>query len=707
MGLFLGWEERAIQLRIIATMIRRLLPLAVLLVTSSVRAEFQAGAAVIDVSPPKLPVLVNGGMISRYAEEIFTPVNARAIVAGDGKTQIAIVVVDSCMMSRDVLDDAKKMAAAKTGIPADRMLISATHAHSVPASMGCLGTDADPSYVPFLKEKLVEAITAAQAELKPARIGFAKADAAEFTALRRWIKRPDRIGEDPFGNPTVRATMHAGRVWDEVTGESGPEDPDLSLISIQTKDGKPIAVLGNFSMHYFGDKSIGADYFGLFSNGLRERIDPEGKMVGIMSHGCSGDIYRVDYKIPEKDRPKPTMEEYTNGLLDIAMKAYEGIEYRADVDVAMAEQRMTLKYRVPDKQLLEWAQRMMVELRDRPMKTQPEVYAREQIMLHEKQQTEIVVQALRIGDIGIATTPNETYAITGLKIKAASPLPHNVVIELANGGDGYIPPPEQHLFGGYNTWAARSAGLEVSAEPKITQAAISLLEIVSNKPRKPWKLGNGPAAKAIAALKPFAYWRLNEFSGPLAADETKNHRDAAYEAWVTYYLDGPHSAKFCEGEVNRAPHFVGGRLCADVAGLGENYTLSMWIWNGLPNDAREMNGWFYSRDHNHGTSSFGEHLGIGGTSGHTGKLVFQKVGGKTEIPRWTWQHVVLVRTADMARVYLNGSLEIECKAPRVGIPSVFFGGRSDNDSNWEGRMDEIAVFDRALSAEEVAKLKVQ
>jgi hypothetical protein len=43
----------------------------------------------------------------------------------------------------------------------------------------------------------------------------------------------------------------------------------------------------------------------------------------------------------------------------------------------------------------------------------------------------------------------------------------------------------------------------------------------------------------------------------------------------------------------------------------------------------------------------------------------------------------------------------------VSIPAVFFGGRSDNDSNWEGRLDEIAVFDRALSAAEVAKLGVK
>ncbi|MFN0075772.1 MAG: LamG-like jellyroll fold domain-containing protein [Prosthecobacter sp.] len=686
------------------------------LTATSLHAEFKAGAAVIDITPQKLPVLVNGGMLSRYVDKINTRVNARAIVATDGKEQIAIVVADSCMMSREVLDEAKKMAAAKTGIATDHMLISATHAHSAPASMGCLGTDPDPNYVPFLKEKLVEAIAAAQAAMVPARIGFAKANAAEFTALRQWIRRPDRIAEDPFGNKTVRAAMHAGAKWDEAVGEAGPEDPDLSLISIQTKDGKPLAVLGNFSMHYFGDKDISADYFGLFSEGLKQRIDPQGQMVGIMSHGCSGDIYRVDYKVPAEQRPKPTINEYTHGLLDIAMKAYAGIKYGDEPVVAMAEKRMTLKYRVPDKQRLEWAQRIVAAMGERAAKTPTEVYAREQIILHERQQTEIVVQALRIGDIGIATTPNETYAITGLKVKAASPLPHNMVIELANGGDGYIPPPEMHAWGGYNTWAARSAGLEVMAEPKITQTAITLLETVSGAPRKPWGLSAGPASKAVMDLGPVSFWRLNEFTGPVAADATQHHRDAAYEGGVAYYLDGPHSIDgphsqgFCAGDVNRAPHFVGGRLCSQMTAVADKYSVSMWIWNGMPEDGRDFCGWFYSRDHNHGISAFGEHLGIGGKSGNTGRLVFQAgetiLVAKTAVPpwRWTWQRVTLVRDGTAVRVYLNDRLEIEGTAAVVKIPGVFFGGRSDNENNWEGRLDEIAVFDRALSAAEVAKL---
>ena len=134
----------------------------------------------------------------------------------------------------------------------------------------------------------------------------------------------------------------------------------------------------------------------------------------------------------------------------------------------------------------------------------------------------------------------------------------------------------------------------------------------------------------------------------------------------------------------------------------------------MPNDGRDVSGWLFSRDHDHGLGTSGDHLGIGGKSANTGRLVFfhggdpaAAVAGKNEVPRWQWQQVVLVRDGDAVRAYLNGQLEIEMKSAAnfpAGFGQCFFGGRSDNDSNWEGRLDEIAVFDRALSAEEVAKL---
>lgn len=697
------------------------LTLAALLCPSTATAGLRVGAAVVDVTPTMFPVLINGGMLANRATKATSPVYARALVLDDGREQAAIVVVDSCMMPRQLLDDAKDLASRKTKIRRDRMLMSATHTHTAPASMGCLGTDADEAYVPLLRAKLAEAVVAAQANLAPARVGWAVGDAGAFTALRRWVIRPDRIVNDPFGNPTVRANMHAATNWDNVTGESGPKDPDLSLVSFQAPDGRPIAVLANFSMHYFsGVTPVNADYFGLFCKGLEERLGKADRkhppFVALMSHGCSGDIWRRDYTKPPTDTHyKISIEKYTQGLLDIATSALKGVEHK-DGDLAMAERRLKMAYRVPDKQRLQWAEKVIAAMGDRALKTTEEVYAREQIILDRLKSTEVVVQGLRIGDVAIATTPCETYALTGLKIKLQSPLPRTMVIELANGGDGYIPPPEQHHLGGYNTWPARSAGLEVQAEPKITEAALALLEKAAGKSRRVWRQGRGPAARAVLDLKPAAYWRLDEFAGSRAADSSGHGRDAIYEKGVVFFLEGPRSKAFCDGaEMNRAAHFAGGRLDARLAGLGDRYSVSLWCWNGMPNKGRETAGWLFSRDRDSGLTSSGDHLGVGGTATDPGKLIFlhgdgeRPAVGRTVIERWTWSHVLYVRDGEEVRVYLNGDPkpEIAVKSP-ARIPAdfgrLFVGGRSDNAANWEGRLDEVAVFDRALTVRELEKL---
>ena len=110
-------------------------------------AEFRAGAAKVDVTPLRFPVLVNGGMFSSTATKATSRIHARAIVLDDGAHRLAMVVVDSCMLPRPLLDEIKHAAERRTGLRADRILISATHTHTAPASMGCLGTDADPTQI--------------------------------------------------------------------------------------------------------------------------------------------------------------------------------------------------------------------------------------------------------------------------------------------------------------------------------------------------------------------------------------------------------------------------------------------------------------------------------------------------------------------------------------------------------------------------------
>jgi hypothetical protein len=75
------------------------------------------------------------------------------------------------------------------------------------------------------------------------------------------------------------------------------------------------------------------------------------------------------------------------------------------------------------------------------------------------------------------------------------------------------------------------------------------------------------------------------------------------------------------------------------------------------------------------------------------------------VKRWTWRQATLTRKGEDVGVYLDGKLDIEAKAKtKLFAEDVFIGGRNDNRSNWEGRIDEVALFDRALSPAEIKTL---
>jgi hypothetical protein len=64
----------------------------------------------------------------------------------------------------------------------------------------------------------------------------------------------------------------------------------------------------------------------------------------------------------------------------------------------------------------------------------------------------VILQAIRIGDFAVCGIPFETFAEIGLELKHRSPFPRTMVIGLANARHGYLPTPEQHRLGGYETW---------------------------------------------------------------------------------------------------------------------------------------------------------------------------------------------------------------------------------------------------------------
>jgi hypothetical protein len=235
-------------------------------------------------------------------------------------------------------------------------------------------------------------------------------------------------------------------------------------------------------MHYFGaGGGFSADYFGDFASYLEGKLgtgqSDSPRFVGIMSQGTSGDLHWMDYAKPE--RKGYSRVQYARELGDIALAALERMEYRKSVDLAMAETQLTLRRRLPSAARLTWATAIEEKRNGRPPKSLPEVYAQQALWLRDHPTAVLVLQAVRIGELGLAAIPNEVFAITGLKLKGQSPIQPLMNLELAGGAEGYIPPPEQHYLGGYTTWPARTAGLETDAEPRIVAALLGLLEQIS------------------------------------------------------------------------------------------------------------------------------------------------------------------------------------------------------------------------------------
>jgi putative membrane-bound dehydrogenase-like protein len=674
--------------------------------TGAEEAGLRAGAAAVDLSPRSLPAIRNGGFLQAVADRVDDPLFARCLVISGGGETIAIVVVDSCMLPTDVCDAIKARAVERTGIPADRILISATHTHSAPSVMAyCLGSGRDEAYTQFVIPRVADAIELAQQKLQPARLGWNSINAGEYTHCRRWITRADRRGTDPFGQSTVRAMMHPGYLNPNYVCPAGPVDPQLFVLSaVAAHDGAPICVLANFSMHYFGaGAGFSADYFGEVARSLETSIAlasgrPGQELVGIMSQGTSGDLHWMDYGMSKRDI---TRQQYAAGVAEKVLAAWRGIEHRSDVTLSMAEARIQLRRRTPDPARLEWAASLNQQRGDQPPRNQPEVYAQQASWIHEHPQTEVVLQALRIGDLAITALPNEVFGITGLKLKAQSPLEDTFNLELANGAEGYIPPPEQHRLGGYTTWPARTAGLEVEAEPKIVEAVLSLLERVSNKPRRPQLDPPTEAARAVIEAGPLAYWRLGDIRADRAADAIGAH-DAEYQGAVALYLPGPGPDDTAvQSPPNRCVYFAGGSLRAKVPELPRDYGISLWFWNGMPAAETGDLGTLLSR----GTGADRQSLDIAVARSGVATLRLRSGSnqqvGTTPLATKAWHHVVLSLAGQRARVYLDGQRapEIELEIPSETVtPSteLTFG-------EFDGKLDEIAVFAGELTAERASE----
>ena len=381
------------------------------------RQGLPRGAYAQDITPTKFPISVNGGMQDRQATTAHDRLHARCLVLDDGTTRIAIVVCDSCMIPREVIDEAKAQAQQGDRHPA-RAHPHLRHAHA---------------HGPDGRRRLPE---------RSGR-GLPEVPRPEDRRGHRPRRQAPRAGEDRLGRrqgpdaglqspleDEAGLRPHQTRSADDRQGEdeprprghadlvepAGPIDPDVSILSVQTADGKPLALLANYSLHYVGGvPALSADYFGVFADQMQQpaRRGQATAFVGIMSNGTSGDINNVNFREAgarqaaarradphrrrQRRRRPPSRPTRRSSIRDWAV-ARRWPRRRSSWACACRPPRNVARA----KEILAKRRGKKKVLSDAARGLRPRDGAAGQV---SRRRCQVILQAIRIGDLGIVANP--------------------------------------------------------------------------------------------------------------------------------------------------------------------------------------------------------------------------------------------------------------------------------------------------------------
>jgi len=383
-----------------------------------------------------------------------------------------------------VFDAAKALIFQHTAIPSNHISISTTHTHSAGSVTGVHLTDPDAAYRAWLPGRLADAVRLAVNQLAPARVAWGSGSVPQHVFCRRVTVKPGVIYTNLLGVTGDGVKMNWSSPQPAVDGDfSSPVDPEVSVLSVQHADGRPLSVLANYSLHYVGGVGAGhlsADYYGVFCERMAELLGAEKAetpFVALMSNGTSGDINNNDFHRARP--PQPPYEQIRVVAHDVAQEVHrvvKSLTYRDDIHLVAASTELPVAVRKPSRADLEQA-RAIVGGRDRQqLRTWTEFYAREQLILADyPDRVSLPLQVFQIGELAVAQWPGEIFAVSGLELKRLSPFKPLFNISLANGWYGYIPPPEQHALGSYESWRGRTSPLATNAVPQLTATFLQLL----------------------------------------------------------------------------------------------------------------------------------------------------------------------------------------------------------------------------------------
>jgi neutral ceramidase len=462
-------------------------------------AQLIAGVASGDITPPLGVAMAGYGARDETAQAVADPLMAQALVLRSGDQSAAIVCTDLICVNEPEATAARQRAAELTGIPAQNIMICASHTHWGPVVSGgkylpqYLLDTVSAEYRESLVNTLARLVADASAAGVPVTAGYGSGFADGITFNRRPVADNRNVSMhlvmDPVqgelasreGNALAKAWVkgqHKGprlsRPLPELDAcQAGVADAEVAVLRLQQADGTPLAGLVNFACHAVcgaGEDSFyhfSADFPGFARQAFTELIGAP----MLFAAGCSGD------QVP-RWRREDARWRVGSSLGAEAARAWIATDGRcSDLPLAVTSRKVLLPLnpRVPDMVSAKAALAAHPQPDSTAAVTERAMIAlREQMEGREGISAEI--WAMRLGDLGIVGLPGEVLTEIGLQIKQRSPFATTMVVSLANDGLWYLPTDDAMREGGYEPdWTTVGPG----TEHMLVQTGLELLRELS------------------------------------------------------------------------------------------------------------------------------------------------------------------------------------------------------------------------------------
>lgn len=392
-----------------------------------------AGVARADVTPPLGTWLAGYPAPDRFADAVDDPLHATALALEQGDQRAALLVLDWVIIEEEERFAIANAVEQRIGIPAGHLTIHAIQTHSAPQTQSVFGFNPkDAAYIASALPRIVDCVCEAWESRQPARfgVGVGRCDAG---VNRRQILENGEVtlGVNPFG----------------------AYDPELTVLRFDTAEGHLASVI-NYGAH---PTTRGADCRGISRDWPGVAMDFLQAHTGgpvLFLNGVVGDV------APRNTRPGPpgsievgTVVGREAARVHDGIRCHEGAPLRIHAEEVAwplapldSREQAEAKLRALPAAPTDWFAQATREHCQAVLAT----WASGNVKTHRP----FLQTLLRIGDAAILPFPGEVFAEIGLRIKAASPFAHTLVVSTANASLGYLVTREARARGGFEVMVA-------------------------------------------------------------------------------------------------------------------------------------------------------------------------------------------------------------------------------------------------------------